>query len=40
MRVKLTPAFVAKAKAAPDADRTVFWDQSPRLHGAGPIKSP
>lgn len=33
MRVKLTPAFVAKAKAAPDADRTIFWDQS--LSGFG-----
>ena len=28
MRTKLTPAFVAKAKAEPGANRTVYWDQS------------
>jgi integrase len=33
MRVKLTSAFVAKAKAAPGADRTIYWDQS--LKGFG-----
>jgi len=38
MRVKLTPAFVAKAKAAPDTDRTVFWDQS--LPGFGLMVTP
>src|ERR1019366_9429501 len=38
MRVKLTPAFVAKAKAAPDADRTIFWDQG--LKGFGLMVTP
>jgi hypothetical protein len=38
MRIKLTPAFVAKAKAAPDADRTIFWDQS--LSGFGLMVTP
>jgi integrase len=38
MRVKLTPAFVAKAKAAPDSDRTIFWDQS--LSGFGLMVTP
>src|SRR6516225_75214 len=27
MREKLTPAFVAKAKAAPGKDREIFWDR-------------
>jgi integrase len=26
MRIKLTPAFIASAKAEPDADRTIYWD--------------
>ena len=26
MRHKLTPAFVQKAKADPDKDRTIYWD--------------
>jgi integrase len=26
LRVKLTPAFVAKAKADPGAERTIYWD--------------
>jgi integrase len=26
MRTKLTPAFAAKAKAEPDAERTTYWD--------------
>lgn len=28
MRAKLTPAFVAKATAAPGVDRTIYWDQA------------
>jgi Arm DNA-binding domain len=27
MRIKLTPAFVREAKAAPGAERTVYWDE-------------
>jgi integrase len=38
MRVKLTPAFVAKAKAAPGAERTVFWDA--KLPGFGLMVTP
>lgn len=38
MRAKLTQAFVAKAKAAPGADRTVYWDQS--LKGFGLMVTP
>jgi integrase len=26
MRIKLTPAFIASAKAEPDAERTIYWD--------------
>jgi hypothetical protein len=33
MRVKLTPAFAAKAKADPGAERTIYWD--PTLAGFG-----
>src|SRR5947209_1748839 len=33
MRAKLTPAFVAKAKAAPNAERTIYWDEG--LKGFG-----
>src|SRR5262245_35433027 len=33
MRTKLTPAFVAKATAEPNAERTVYWDES--LKGFG-----
>ena len=28
MRTKLTPTFVAKAAAAPGAERSIFWDES------------
>jgi integrase len=38
MRVKLTPAFVAKAKASPGAERTVFWDA--KLPGFGLMVTP
>src|SRR5438046_2890558 len=38
MRVKLTPAFVAKAEAVPGADRTIYWDQS--LPGFGLMVTP
>jgi hypothetical protein len=38
MRVKLTLAFVSKAKAAPGADRTIFWDES--LKGFGLMVTP
>jgi integrase len=34
MRTKLTPAFIASAKAEPDADRTIYWDDD--LPGFGP----
>jgi Arm DNA-binding domain/Phage integrase family/Phage integrase central domain len=33
MRLKLTPAFVDRAKALPGAERTVYWDES--LSGFG-----
>src|SRR5690348_3382047 len=29
MRTRLTPAFVASAKAEPNADRTIYWDDLP-----------
>jgi integrase len=29
MRTRLTPAFIASAKAEPDADRTIYWDDLP-----------
>src|ERR1700730_18787877 len=32
MKQRLTPAFVLKAKAAPGADRTIYWDD---LAGVG-----
>jgi integrase len=38
LRVKLTPAFVAKAEAIPGADRTIYWDQS--LPGFGLMVTP
>ena len=28
MRQKLTPKFIGKAKAAPGAERTTYWDSS------------
>jgi len=28
MKIKLTPAFIAKATAAAGADRTIFWDEA------------
>jgi hypothetical protein len=38
MRLRLTPAFVAKAKTEPNAERTIFWDQG--LPGFGLMVTP
>ena len=38
MRVRLTPAFVAKAKAAEGAERTLYWDEA--MAGFGLMVTP